>query len=192
MEKQLSVQVQQSVGTAGAIYLVHHKDIKHKVTIDKRSMFCDYCKKAGHLKETCFKLDGTPEWYKELTEKKRKGTGRGRGLIAAMDAARHTTVSHLQGTDISSILRTEIRKLMNESEPSYVDGNSYSTSSKWELVPCVVLDSMLMNVCSIVVVFVKFDTLLFMKKQCSATIFSVFLATNHQIDRICFITQMHT
>ncbi|KAL0394984.1 UNVERIFIED_CONTAM: hypothetical protein Slati_4464600 [Sesamum latifolium] len=58
VEKQLSVQVQLSVGTAGAIYQVHHKDMKHK------------------------------------------------------------------GIDISSILHTEVRKLMNESAPSHPEYNT--------------------------------------------------------------------
>ncbi|KAL0430251.1 UNVERIFIED_CONTAM: Retrovirus-related Pol polyprotein from transposon RE1 [Sesamum radiatum] len=118
VEKQLSVQVQQSVGTGGAIYQVQHRDFKHKAIMDKRSMFCDFCKKAGHLKENCFKLHGTPDWYKELTEKKRKGVGRGRGMIAAVDTAPQSLVSPTQDTDIASILRTEMRKVMLENAPA--------------------------------------------------------------------------
>ncbi|KAL0373919.1 UNVERIFIED_CONTAM: Retrovirus-related Pol polyprotein from transposon RE1 [Sesamum radiatum] len=124
VEKQLSVQVQQSIGTAGAIYQVHHKDMKHKGIIDKRSMICDYCKRTGHLKEACFKLNGTPEWYKELAEKKKKGAGRGRGMIAAVDVDPQTTVSGLQGNDFSSILRAEIRKFMTENGSSHPQYNT--------------------------------------------------------------------
>ncbi|KAL0361708.1 UNVERIFIED_CONTAM: Retrovirus-related Pol polyprotein from transposon RE1 [Sesamum radiatum] len=118
VEKQLSVQVQQSVGTGGAIYQVQHRDFKHKAIMDKRSKFCDFCKKAGHLKENCFRLHGTPDWYKELTEKKRKGVGRGRGMIAAVDTAPQSLVSHTQDTDIASILRTEMRQVLLESAPA--------------------------------------------------------------------------
>ncbi|KAL0448994.1 UNVERIFIED_CONTAM: hypothetical protein Slati_1455800 [Sesamum latifolium] len=96
VEKQLLVQVQQSASSTSAIYQVHHKEKKYKTTMDKRSIMCEYYKKGGHLKETCFKFHGTPDWYKELTDKKRKGTGRGRGLVAAIDDAPHTIVTQLQ------------------------------------------------------------------------------------------------
>ncbi|KAL0379327.1 UNVERIFIED_CONTAM: Retrovirus-related Pol polyprotein from transposon RE2 [Sesamum radiatum] len=118
VEKQLSVQVQQSIGTGGAIYQVQHRDFKHKAIMDKRSMFCDFCKKAGHLKENSFRLHGIPDWYKELTEKKRKGVDRGRGMIAAVDVAPQSLVSHAQDTDIASVLRTEMRKVLLENAPS--------------------------------------------------------------------------
>lgn len=29
---------------------------------------CDYCKMKGHLKDSCFKLIGFLDWYKELKE----------------------------------------------------------------------------------------------------------------------------
>ncbi|KAL0431495.1 UNVERIFIED_CONTAM: Retrovirus-related Pol polyprotein from transposon RE2 [Sesamum radiatum] len=39
---------------------------------DKRNHYCDYCEKTGHTRDTCFKIHGTPDWYKELTEQRRK------------------------------------------------------------------------------------------------------------------------
>lgn len=30
---------------------------------------CDHCKKKGHIKEECFKINGTPEWFKNLKGK---------------------------------------------------------------------------------------------------------------------------
>ncbi|KAL0359870.1 UNVERIFIED_CONTAM: putative mitochondrial protein [Sesamum angustifolium] len=76
VEKQLLVQVQHSVGNTIAVYQVQHRDLKYQLAMDKRSMLCDYCKKSRHLKENCFKLHGTLEWYKDLIEKKRNGIGR--------------------------------------------------------------------------------------------------------------------
>ncbi|KAL0457315.1 UNVERIFIED_CONTAM: hypothetical protein Slati_1070700 [Sesamum latifolium] len=81
VEKELQVRVHLPEGGTGAVYQVQYKDLKR----DNKSMFCEYCKRPGHLKDTCFKLYGTPEWYKDLTEKKRKGAGRGRGFAAALD-----------------------------------------------------------------------------------------------------------
>ncbi|KAL0434307.1 UNVERIFIED_CONTAM: hypothetical protein Slati_2765000, partial [Sesamum latifolium] len=62
-------------------YQLQYKDSKK----DKRSMFCEHYRKPGHLKETWFKLNGTPEWYRDLTEKKKNRAGRGRGFVAAIE-----------------------------------------------------------------------------------------------------------
>lgn len=35
--------------------------------------YYNHCKIPGHTKESCFKLTGYPDWYKELKEKKRSG-----------------------------------------------------------------------------------------------------------------------
>ncbi|KAK4393104.1 Retrovirus-related Pol polyprotein from transposon RE1 [Sesamum angolense] len=39
---------------------------------DRRSQYCDHCERTGHTRETCFKLHGTPDWYKELNEQRKK------------------------------------------------------------------------------------------------------------------------
>ncbi|XP_057994403.1 uncharacterized protein LOC131174666 [Hevea brasiliensis] len=35
----------------------------------KEDKFCFHCKAQGHVRETCFKLHGYPNWYKELQQK---------------------------------------------------------------------------------------------------------------------------
>ncbi|XP_011101952.1 uncharacterized protein LOC105179988 [Sesamum indicum] len=45
---------------------------QRKQHMDKRSQYCTHYAKAGHAKETCFKLHGYPEWFKELAEKKKR------------------------------------------------------------------------------------------------------------------------
>ncbi|KAL0327233.1 UNVERIFIED_CONTAM: Retrovirus-related Pol polyprotein from transposon RE2 [Sesamum angustifolium] len=83
-------------------------------------LFCEHCRKSGHLKETCFKLHGTPEWYRDLTEKKRKGAGRGRGFVAAIETIPEQS-SQLQiapKPNLADLLRTEIRKMMIEENTS--------------------------------------------------------------------------
>lgn len=37
--------------------------------------FCDHCKNVGHTKETCFKLHGYPDWFKEYKDAKKGGNG---------------------------------------------------------------------------------------------------------------------
>ncbi|KAK4406634.1 hypothetical protein Sango_0669900 [Sesamum angolense] len=76
--------------------------------------------KSGHLKETCFKLHSTLEWYRDLTEKKRKGVGRGRGFVAAIEAITEQS-SQLQiapKPNLADLLWTEIRKMMIEENTS--------------------------------------------------------------------------
>ncbi|KAL0360716.1 UNVERIFIED_CONTAM: Retrovirus-related Pol polyprotein from transposon RE1 [Sesamum radiatum] len=116
VEKELQVQVHSPETNNGVVYQLQHRDLRR----DKRSMFCDHCKRSGHLKETCFKLHGTPEWYRDLAEKKRKGAGRGRGFVAAIDAIpdQSNTFQIAPTHNLGDILRTEIRKLMTEESTS--------------------------------------------------------------------------
>ncbi|KAL0383103.1 UNVERIFIED_CONTAM: Retrovirus-related Pol polyprotein from transposon RE2 [Sesamum calycinum] len=108
-----------------AVYQVQHRDLKYKLAMDKRATFCDYCKKSGHLKENCFKLHGTHEWYKDLSEKKRKGTRRGRGFIAAVEALSLNAFPQLQSSNFSSTVRSEIRKVMVENTPPQLQQNTH-------------------------------------------------------------------
>ncbi|XP_017256401.1 uncharacterized protein LOC108225961 [Daucus carota subsp. sativus] len=44
------------------------KDVKDSaVNKNKLDRFCEFCKMKGHLKESCFKLVGYPDWYKGKT-----------------------------------------------------------------------------------------------------------------------------
>ncbi|KAL0453131.1 UNVERIFIED_CONTAM: Retrovirus-related Pol polyprotein from transposon RE1 [Sesamum latifolium] len=47
--------------------------VRRRLPTDKRSMVCEYCHRSGHNKETCFKLHGVPDWYKDLNEQKKRG-----------------------------------------------------------------------------------------------------------------------
>ncbi|KAL0356151.1 UNVERIFIED_CONTAM: hypothetical protein Sradi_4062000 [Sesamum radiatum] len=50
--------------------------MKKKGTNDKKNAFCEVCNKTGHNKDTCFKVHGVPDWYKDLVEQRKKsGTG---------------------------------------------------------------------------------------------------------------------
>ncbi|KAL0462062.1 UNVERIFIED_CONTAM: hypothetical protein Slati_0093800 [Sesamum latifolium] len=56
--------------------------LRRKGPQDKRHLVCEYCHKAGHNKDTYFRLHGVPEWYKELNEQKKRGGNGGRAYIA--------------------------------------------------------------------------------------------------------------
>lgn len=50
----------------------------------KEERYCDHCKMQGHLKETCFKINGYPEWYVELMKtKKEKKLGKQVNMLEA-------------------------------------------------------------------------------------------------------------
>ncbi|XP_011083380.1 uncharacterized protein LOC105165922 [Sesamum indicum] len=52
---------------------------------DKRGLHCSNCDRPGHTRDTCFKLHGTPEWYKELMEKRKRETGAVKAYVAQSD-----------------------------------------------------------------------------------------------------------
>ncbi|KAF7802282.1 uncharacterized protein G2W53_041393 [Senna tora] len=49
-------------------------DADKKRDAAKKDRVCNHCNVTGHTRETCFKLHGYPEWYKDLKEA-RKGNG---------------------------------------------------------------------------------------------------------------------
>nr|DAD43575.1 TPA_asm: hypothetical protein HUJ06_001805 [Nelumbo nucifera] len=42
---------------------------------EKKQQYCTHCNTNGHVKESCFKLIGYPDWYKQLRDQKRKESG---------------------------------------------------------------------------------------------------------------------
>lgn len=54
---------------------MERKDDKH----------CDHCKMQGHTRESCFKLNGYPEWYVELMKnRKEKKFGKQLNMVEAL------------------------------------------------------------------------------------------------------------
>lgn len=39
---------------------------------DKSNLYCNFSKARRHIKETCIKLNGYPDWYKKMGEAKGK------------------------------------------------------------------------------------------------------------------------
>ncbi|KAL4566348.1 hypothetical protein LXL04_030462 [Taraxacum kok-saghyz] len=82
VEKQKEVQINFSIPTESAMYVKNSNqnnndkrqpykpkpDFKNKSGGDR---YCTFCKVNGHTREACFKLNGYPDWFKELKEKKK-------------------------------------------------------------------------------------------------------------------------
>ncbi|KAL0446094.1 UNVERIFIED_CONTAM: Retrovirus-related Pol polyprotein from transposon RE1 [Sesamum latifolium] len=76
VERQRRVNMEYAdVGEASAMHARGQRGfMKKRGTVDKRNMICDYCNKTGHGRDTCFKLHGVPEWYRDLNEQKKRGS----------------------------------------------------------------------------------------------------------------------
>ncbi|KAL0367919.1 UNVERIFIED_CONTAM: Retrovirus-related Pol polyprotein from transposon RE1 [Sesamum calycinum] len=84
---------------------------KRKVPLEKRNMVCEHCSKPGHNKETCFKLHGVSEWYRDLNEQKK------RGMITnnrAYAATQNFEDENAQRTDIVSELMEALKLIQTK------------------------------------------------------------------------------
>ncbi|KAF7830214.1 Retrovirus-related Pol polyprotein from transposon TNT 1-94 [Senna tora] len=80
---------------------------------EKYAKYCEHCHMNGHLKETCFKLQGYPEWYKDL---KKKPTKKSVNLAASIadSPLEELSTEKMEGnqTSILSMLVKELAKVM--------------------------------------------------------------------------------
>ncbi|KAK4407635.1 hypothetical protein Sango_0344500 [Sesamum angolense] len=74
--------------------------------VDKRNMICESCNKSGYRKDTCFKLYGVPDWYKDLTDQKRK-TGNGKLAYAVTEgiSGNPVDVSTVGGNLVADLMK---------------------------------------------------------------------------------------
>ncbi|KAL0291224.1 UNVERIFIED_CONTAM: hypothetical protein Sangu_2540700 [Sesamum angustifolium] len=82
--------------------------LKKKGPTDKRNLVCGHYNKPGHSKETCFKIHGVPDWYRDLNDQRKKNGGSGRAYtindseqqssVDNVSAASHNLVADLMET----------------------------------------------------------------------------------------------
>ncbi|KAL0464413.1 UNVERIFIED_CONTAM: hypothetical protein Slati_0328900 [Sesamum latifolium] len=77
---------------------------KKKIYADKRRLYCENCQKPGHAKETCFKIHGTPDWYKQLVERKRRTTP-SKGFAAVMEDKPGDTLQSQELNELVQLLK---------------------------------------------------------------------------------------
>ncbi|KAL0300136.1 UNVERIFIED_CONTAM: hypothetical protein Sangu_3136700 [Sesamum angustifolium] len=58
---------------------------------DKNGQFCSNCNRSGRTRDTCFKPNGTPDWYKDLIENKKKEGDGIRGYNAQVTSSISST-----------------------------------------------------------------------------------------------------
>ncbi|KAL0398659.1 UNVERIFIED_CONTAM: Retrovirus-related Pol polyprotein from transposon RE1 [Sesamum radiatum] len=81
------------------------RSVQRKILTDKRSQYCNHCDRSGHTRETCFKLHGTPDWYKDLAEKKKKEGGTVRGYNVQMEDQQLQHKTHTQEALMQELIR---------------------------------------------------------------------------------------
>ncbi|GMY20146.1 hypothetical protein FCV25MIE_15385 [Fagus crenata] len=87
---------------------------------DKESLFCTHCKGTKHTRETCFKLNGYPDWFRK------KGEGSSRHKGGKIESRAHTTTVHTP-------------------QPQYSQAqgeNLQSEEKSWNVLPTLELNSM--------------------------------------------------
>ncbi|KAL0287186.1 UNVERIFIED_CONTAM: hypothetical protein Sradi_7129300 [Sesamum radiatum] len=87
------------------------KEDRRRGHTDKKNLVCDHCNKPGHSKDTCFKIHGTPDWYKEMIEQQKKEQGMARGYTVQTDEFKGV-INHNQKETKESLLLQELVKLI--------------------------------------------------------------------------------
>ncbi|KAL2240869.1 UNVERIFIED_CONTAM: Retrovirus-related Pol polyprotein from transposon RE1 [Sesamum indicum] len=95
---------------------------QRKQHMDKRSQYCTHCAKAGHAKETCFKLHGYPEWFKELAEKKKRYGIDTRALNAVTSETAAGSQQEVLTQNLSAMMSEllQVMKGKTQSDPTQV------------------------------------------------------------------------
>ncbi|KAF7814664.1 metal tolerance protein C4 isoform X2 [Senna tora] len=94
----------------------------------KRDKYCEHCRTTGHTKDTCFKIHGYPDWFKELREK-RAASGKKQAVNACGDLTTETTNDAESSTkkdlaNMVSYLLKEVQRMGKTKAPATNDEQS--------------------------------------------------------------------
>ncbi|KAL0436864.1 UNVERIFIED_CONTAM: hypothetical protein Sradi_0394300 [Sesamum radiatum] len=102
-----------NTGSRGVLQNLNKGGYKGKGLIDKRTQICTNCGKTGHTKDTCFKLHGVPDWYRDMKEQRRGETGPARGFnVVSGEGNINTDGSNNFGETMKQM--AELMKMMRE------------------------------------------------------------------------------
>lgn len=105
----------------------------------------EHCKAPGHLKESCFKLHGYPDWYKQPKKDKAAVKGYANATSSSFDAEggidekKETLMAKCSPT-MTEIIQQEISRILKNKQPAKMErvnfaqlddfvGNTFKTSS---------------------------------------------------------------
>ncbi|CAA2968605.1 Hypothetical predicted protein [Olea europaea subsp. europaea] len=84
----------------------------------KENQFCSHCNRSGHDRESCFKLNGYPDWFKGLKDQRQ---GQGMNRITAVnstetpldvDTEQDESKNNEVQNNLSNMIQQELMKLM--------------------------------------------------------------------------------
>ncbi|KAL2247408.1 UNVERIFIED_CONTAM: Retrovirus-related Pol polyprotein from transposon RE1 [Sesamum indicum] len=94
--------------------------VKRKESMDRRNLFCNHCK-SGHNRDSCFKIHGIPDWYKDLNNQRKKSAAGGRVYVVGDLDQQHTVETATTETGVGNIQiadLVEALKLIQNKAPS--------------------------------------------------------------------------
>ncbi|KAL0385511.1 UNVERIFIED_CONTAM: Copia protein [Sesamum radiatum] len=152
VEKQRQVHLTEAHEGAALHTGVHDRrkegnNFRRKGTVDKRGLKCEHCNRLGHDKSTCFKLHGVPDWYKELSDQKKKSIV-GTKAVFNVQGTKHKIQQEGKKEDKASVsdvvmeLMRVLKKIPNDPiQANYADdyagmnfthsGTEYLTDDTW-------------------------------------------------------------
>ncbi|KAL0424377.1 UNVERIFIED_CONTAM: hypothetical protein Sradi_0972500 [Sesamum radiatum] len=83
---------------------------KKKTYVDKKNLHCDNCNRLGHSRDTCFKLHGFPDWFKDLTEQRKRNVNDSKAFTAVYDDKQ--VPQQMANAESLSLMMNELLHLM--------------------------------------------------------------------------------
>ncbi|KAL0352288.1 UNVERIFIED_CONTAM: Retrovirus-related Pol polyprotein from transposon RE1 [Sesamum calycinum] len=88
--------------------------MRKRTPADKRNMICEHCHKSSQNKETCFRLHGVPDWYRDLNEQRRRRGPNSKSYVVNEVSVSLSSKSNTQGTDLVFDLMEALRIVQNK------------------------------------------------------------------------------
>lgn len=80
---------------------------------DRSEKYCDHCKYTGHTKDTCFKLIGYPDWFRDLKDQRKKTGGKSHANVAVDEKKEPSVKNQVEWKDaVVEVVQEELQKLM--------------------------------------------------------------------------------
>lgn len=85
---------------------------KKRESRKKDNRICDHCEVPGHIRETCFKQNGYPDWYVELLKTKKKKSQAKKVNMAEASVEVEKSAENKQQEWIAEFIKQEMTKFM--------------------------------------------------------------------------------
>lgn len=113
VESEMAIQLAATTGMDSSAFFAKQFVADKKITEkfkaeDKSKLVCEHCKRRGHNKQMCFELNGFPDWYKDL-QQRRQAIDKGKVILGAPR-------SNGMAASVSETVRSELSKFFGNKE----------------------------------------------------------------------------